>query len=233
MTSISELFALQELDLALAADRAAIEEIATRLDEPEELVEARQLLVQGREELREAEHQFKESEFEADELKRKIEPIEKKLYQGSVTNPKELQDLQADLDSLRRRRSELEDKALAAMDALEQAQQRATEADRTLGELAEQHGVERDDMGARTGELEAEISKLLPDREEAAGEIDPSLLRLYEILRTNKGGRAVAKVVGGACQGCRISLPMNVMQRARAGSDVVQCPSCERILYVI
>ncbi|MEX2158227.1 MAG: C4-type zinc ribbon domain-containing protein [Dehalococcoidia bacterium] len=233
MTSISELFALQELDLAIAADRAAIEDIAARLDEPEELVEARQLLVQGKEELREAEHQFKESEFAADELKRKIEPVEKKLYQGSVTNPKELADLQADVDSLRRRRSELEDKALAAMDALEQAQQRVAEADRTLGELAEQHGVEREDMGARTGELEAELSKLLPEREAAAGEIDPSFLRLYEILRANKGGRAVGKVVGGACQGCRISLPMNVTQRARAGSDIVQCPSCERILYVI
>lgn len=233
MTSISELFALQELDLAIAADRAAIEDIAARLDEPEELVEARQLLVQGKEELREAEHQFKESEFAADELKRKIEPVEKKLYQGSVTNPKELGDLQADVESLRRRRSELEDKALGAMDALEQAQQRAAEADRTLGELAEQHGVEREDMGARTGELEAELSKLLQERESAAAEIDPSLLRLYDVLRTNKGGRAVAKVVGGACQGCRISLPMNVMQRARAANEIVQCPSCERILYVI
>ena len=233
MTSISELFALQELDLAIAAGRAEIEAMATRLDEPEELVEARQLLVQGREELREAEHQFKEREFEADELKRKIEPVEKKLYQGSVTNPKELEDLQADVESLRRRRSELEDKALAAMDALEQAQQRFAEADRSVGELAERHGVEREDMGARTAELEAELAKLQQEREEAASEIEPSVIKLYEVLRTNKGGRAVAKVVGGACQGCRISLPMNVTQRARVGGDIVQCPSCERILYVI
>lgn len=233
MTSIPELFALQEVDLAIEAGRAAIDDIASRLDEPEELVEARGLLVQAKEELRAAEHRFKESEFAADELKRKIEPVERKLYQGSVTNPKELGDLQADLDSLRRRRSELEDKALAAMDALEQAQQQLTDADGKLGELAEQHGVEREDMGARTVALEEELSNLERERESAAAEIDPSLMRLYEILRANKAGRAVAKVVGGACQGCRISLPMNVLQRAKAANETVQCPTCERILYVI
>jgi predicted nucleic acid-binding Zn-ribbon protein len=37
--------------------------------------------------------------------------------------------------------------------------------------------------------------------------------------------------VGGACSGCRISLPMNLIQRAR-GDELVQCVNCERILYV-
>jgi len=42
----------------------------------------------------------------------------------------------------------------------------------------------------------------------------------------------VVKVERGMCQGCRISLPMSVLQKARSGFDVVQCVSCERILYV-
>ena len=231
MTSISELYALQHLDLAAAADHAAIADIDARLDEPEELTEARVAHRSGQEALREAEHKFKESEFEADELKAKIEPLEKKLYQGAMP-PKELEALQADIDSLKRRRSTLEDAALAAMDALEQAQQQASEAEQRVNQLIEEHGAEQEDMGLRRQEIEAEIAQLEQEREEAAAEIDPSLLKLYETLRTNKGGRAVAKLEGGACQGCRISLPMNVQQRARAGNAVVQCPSCERILYM-
>jgi len=231
VTSVSELFALQELDLAIAADRAAIADIESRLDEPEELTEARALLVERQVELREAEHAFKEREFEADELKNKIEPLEKKLYQGTLP-PKELEDLQADIDSLKRRRNTLEDQALEAMEALEQAQKGHEESDRAVGDLAEQYGVEREDMGARRSELESEIARLEEQRAQDAGEVDPSLLRLYEELRSTRAGRAVAKVEGGACQGCRISLPMNVQQRARAGNAVVQCPSCERILYM-
>lgn len=232
VTSISNLYALQELDLAIAADQAAIADIDSRLDEPEELTEARVAHRTGQEVLRAAEHTFKESEFEADELKTKIEPLEKKLYQGTMP-PKELEALQLDIESLKRRRSALEDAALAAMDALEQAQRQASEAEQRVQQLIEQFGAEQEDMGARRQEIEAEIARLDQERAEAAVAIDPSLLKLYETLRTNKGGRGVAKLEGGACQGCRISLPMNVQQRARAGAAVIQCPSCERILYMI
>ena len=55
-------------------------------------------------------------------------------------------------------------------------------------------------------------------------------LGVYESLRTLKQGRAVARIEQGACQGCRISLPTHVVQRARGGTVLVHCPSCERIL---
>jgi predicted nucleic acid-binding Zn-ribbon protein len=42
----------------------------------------------------------------------------------------------------------------------------------------------------------------------------------------------VAVVERGLCQGCRISLPMSVVQKARAGAGLVKCVSCERILLV-
>lgn len=233
MTAASELFALQEIDLSIANDRAAIADIESRLDEPEELVAARQLLQQRKEEQRQAEHAFKEHEFEADEQKRKIEPLEKKLYDGVGLTAKELSDLQADVESLKRRRSQLEDQALEAMEALEEAQRALAEADAEVGRLADQYGVEREDLGARRTELEEDVARLEQQRAEEASEIEGGLLALYERLRESKGGRAVAKIVGGACQGCRISLPMNIQQRARAGQTLVQCPSCERILYMI
>ncbi len=47
--------------------------------------------------------------------------------------------------------------------------------------------------------------------------MDASALGLYEILRTKKQGRAVAQVVRGNCQGCRITLPTHMDQPVRAG----------------
>jgi predicted nucleic acid-binding Zn-ribbon protein len=232
VSSVSELYTLQEIDLALAASRAALEEVQARLGESPELAGAREAVVERQEAARVAEHAFKEREFEADELRRKIEPLDQKLYEGKVTNPKELEDLQRDIDSLKRRHSELEDNALAAMDALETAQETLAEARRALEEAAGSDAAEQEELHTREVELTKEIGDLDERRSAQLERVDPSLMGLYQQLASSRQGRAVAKVVGGACQGCRISLPMNLVQRARSSSDVVQCSSCERILYV-
>jgi len=232
VTPVAALYALQEIDLTLDADRAAIADASLLLDEPEELAEARARLAERQEARHAAERLFKDQEAEADQVAAKIEPLEKKLYQGTLHSPKELDDLQRDIDSLKRRRSELEDTALGAMDALEGAQAAFAEAERELKELIARHGNDAEEARQRTAALETEIVDLERRRVEQAAQIEAPLLQLYERLRTNRQGRAAAKVVGGACQGCRISLPMNLIQRARNSNEIVQCSSCERILYV-
>ncbi len=232
VTRVSDLYALQETDLALDADRAAIEEAATHLNEPEELANARVVFAEREEALRAAERLFKDQEYEADQIVAKIRPLEKKLYEGKVTNPKELQDLQHDIDSLKRRRSELDDLALAAMEGLEAAQAAHAEAESELKRIAGEHGADVEDAKGRSYNLEREVVELERQRAEQAQLMQPALLQLYDRLREGRHGRAVAKVVGGACQGCRITLPMNLITRARGGHDIVQCSSCERILYV-
>ena len=232
MTSIAELYALQETDLALEAARTALADVESRFGESEELIAARANVAERQDEVRAAEKCFKDAEYEADEMAHKIEPIEKKLYAGSVQNPKELEDLQHEIDSLKRRRSQLDDEALAAMEALEEAQQALRGAQLELEELERSLGAEQVELHDRKQELDRELAELEALRVEQAPEVDQALMPLYERLVASRQGRAVAKVVGGACQGCRISLPTNLVQRARTGNDVVQCSSCERILYV-
>lgn len=233
MTPVAELYALQELDLALDADRAAVADAESRLEEPEELVAAREQLAERQEALRAAEKLFKEQEYEVDEVRAKIGPVEKKLYQGNVVSPKELGDLQRDIESLKRRRNELEDIALSAMEGLETAQLAFAEAQHALQQLIAQHQSDVEAAQRRTAELASEIIDLERRRAEQAATIDAAPRQLYDRLQANRQrGAAVAKVVGGACQGCRIALPMNLIQRARSGSEIVQCSSCERILYV-
>ena len=89
MTSIAELYALQELDLALEADRATLTDVESRLGEQEELVEARRTAAEQEAALRAAEKEFKEREWNTDELQKKIEPLERRLYGGRIANPKE------------------------------------------------------------------------------------------------------------------------------------------------
>ena len=232
MSSIAELYALQEVDLALDVSRAALDDTRSRLDAPDQLEESREAAQEGQTGLKVARKSFKELEWEADDLREKIASLEARLYEGSVTEPKELADLERDVESLKRRRSELEDQALEAMETMDEAQGSAEEAQGSLEQQTDASEQEHQTLLSRQSTLEEEIVALEQRRSEQAHGINGSLLPLYDRLRANRQGRAVAKVAGGACQGCRISLPMNLLQRARSGNDVVQCTNCERILYM-
>lgn len=233
MASIGDLYRLQEADSALETARAALEEVQSGLGESEELIEAGRTVEERKEALRAAEKIFKEQEFEADELGRKIQGPEGRLYEGKVSNPKELEDLQQEVDSLKRRRADLDDKALEAMEALDEAQRLRDEAQAQLETLSATVGAEQEALRGRQASLQDELRSLEERRSEAAAGIDGRMMALYDELRGSRHGRAVAKVEGGACQGCRISLPVNLRNRARGGSEIVQCNNCERILYVI
>ena len=139
--------------------------------------------------------------------------------------------MQQDLGSLRRRRSDLEDRALEAMGEVESAQETLDTAEAALSEVEEAFGSEQSDLVDRQAELGKRIAELEVQRAEEIGELDAGLLELYNQLVPNKEGRAVAKVERGACGGCRISLPTNVLQRARSGATLVRCSNCERILF--
>ena len=62
--------------------------------------------------------------------------------------------------------------------------------------------------------------------------MDAAALSIYQALRERWQGPAVAIVERGLCQGCRITLPMSVLQKARSGLGLVRCVNCERILLV-
>lgn len=233
MPSIAELYALQEVDLAIDAGRAGLTDVESNLGESPEVIEATETEKECQEALRLARREFKDREGEADQLREKIADVQEQLYRtGVIRSPKELEDLQMELESLKRRRSELEDQALEAMDAMERAQEALKEAEERLSELTQTYESGQEELGDRKGRLEREIATLEERRTEQVALIDSDLLALYDRLRSSRQGRAVAKVAGGACQGCRISLPVNLVARARAGTDLVQCSSCERILYV-
>jgi predicted nucleic acid-binding Zn-ribbon protein len=230
MTSAADLFGLQEIDLSRDSRRALIADIESRLDEPEELVAARELLQTAEGALLEAERNQRALEAESQDLDAKIAPLEKKLYDGSIRNPKELTDLQKDIEALKQRRRQLDERGLELIDQVEQAAAALEAARRRLAEAEQAWRHEVADLLATKERAEREMARLEEERQRRTAGMDPAALALYESLRPKKAGRAVARVERGACQGCRLSLPTHIVQRAKSAANLVQCPSCERIL---
>jgi predicted nucleic acid-binding Zn-ribbon protein len=232
MAAIAGLLALQETDLELDKALARVAEIDGSLEEPEELALAREQFQASAAALRELRSQQKDRELTADEVRAKTAEIEKKLYGGSVRNPKELQDLDADLRSLKELVRRREDELLELLELVETAEAEESAARAAFETMETQWTQSRDRMLSEKAALEPEAESLRARREAQAVGVDRAVLKLYDLVRARRGGIGVARVERGMCQGCRISLPMSTMQRLRTGGGPIQCVSCERILLV-
>jgi predicted nucleic acid-binding Zn-ribbon protein len=161
----------------------------------------------------------------------KIKDDQDRLYGGRVRNPRELQDLEADIQALQRRRGDLDEKQLAAMEMVEAAEGQEAAAREALRVAEEARAEERRALLNDRDAIGALIAKLEGEREAALISVSAEDRTTYESLRRQKGGKAVALLVDGNCGLCGVAPSSSRIQAARQGGEVVRCGNCGRILY--
>ncbi len=232
MKKIEQLRDLQGIDSALDQVRRELEECRSRLGDDSDLVPLREAAESTRREALDLQRKGQRLDAEIDTRRVKLKADEKKLYDGSIRNPKELGSLSQEVEMEKGQVSKLEDESLATMDASETATARESEAARILETREREWKAEQADLESHCATLSNSELDLTSRRSEAARHVDAATLRSYESVRRMRAGVAVAPIERGACQGCRISLSSAVVQRARAGADLVPCQSCGRFLFV-
>lgn len=230
MMRTADLWKLQETDSALDSRRATLDDARVRLGESEEIEAVRADLAEKTRVYRAAESSQKDLEMQADDVKSKIAPAEEKLYSGKIKNPKELADLQHDIDQHKRQLSAIEDQDIEALGAVETAERAVRAAHANLEALESAWREEQAELTDRIERLSAEVAQYEAERAGQAADIEPELLSVYEHVRRAHYGKGAARLDRNLCLGCRISLPTSTVNKARAGSALVQCPNCERIL---
>ena len=162
----------------------------------------------------------------------KITSADRALFGGTVTATRELQALEADLVSLRRRRNDLEDLELEVLMEREpidaQLGRNATARESLLARLTEAREAEVAALAA----LDAQAHAAGVARAEAAAAVEPGMLTRYETIRAKNNGIGVARLVGGICGSCRLQLASVELDRIRALSAdaLVTCEECNAIL---
>lgn len=232
MTKAKQLYELQEIDLGIERNTETLTQLRSQLGKDDDLVSARTALDTARKHLADLEHQQRTAEWGVDDLEKKIALEEKKLYEGSLKNPRELMNLQHEIELLKERRGEQEEQLLAIMMEVDTNQQDVALKSSELEVMERDWQANQERLSREQTDLEADLAMLEQKRELLRGQTDSATLGVYEELRQAKQGLAVAKVVQGRCQGCRISLPMSDRQRARTGHKLVTCSNCGRILYM-
>ncbi len=230
MSVAKQLSQLQEVDLELESNEQALNQVTSQLGERETLTRVQSKLTLEQQHLEELGRQQHSTEWEIDDIASKLSTSEKELYSGKIHNPTELTSLQLETDQLKAKRSQLEDKALEIMAQIELATKSVATVNRKLKTLEAEWQAQQKQLSAQIEQLKTVISNLKSKRQLLIAEIDPQAIEAYQEIKKQKG-TAVAKVEQGVCRGCRISLSVNELQRARGGS-LMRCSSCGRILFL-
>ncbi|MGD8822262.1 MAG: C4-type zinc ribbon domain-containing protein [Anaerolineales bacterium] len=231
MSRVSSLYRLQEIDTTLENSQARIEEIKEILENDAAVVQAKQALAQAEEGLSEARVARNQAEHAVESQREKIKQTEHKLYSGSVTNPKELEELQMESESLKRYLETLEDRLLEAMLAYEEEEilHDSRQADYEL--VTAERGMEHKNLQQEMDQLKATIEKLSEERQAAEANVDEDDLRRYEKARRKTAGAVVVLLQEGSCTACGLAVARSVLQAVNQGNELVTCDQCGRILY--
>ena len=226
-----ELYRLQQIDSERDAKLRRLSEIKATLDDDRALQKAQKSVKESEKKARKWQTRQRDLELEIDSLSDKMSRSEKRLYGGKVHNPKELSDLQAEIESLQRRRRSLEDTLLEAMINREEAEGAFDAASGHLEEVESRRLTEHADLEAERKAVQQRLEELANRRTRPASRVDAAVLATYERIRELKRGQAVAQIKGGACSACGVAVAPSMEWRLREG-EMIQCDTCRRILVL-
>ena len=149
-----------------------------------------------------------------------------------VRTNKEYTALQHEMASRKVDASRIEDQVLALMADIEDLEKEIKELENSVAQMQREFAEEEGLVKKEVDKLVERRAKLRKERGAAAASVDEELLEEYERIAARKGSSAVAACIGRTCQGCFMQIPPQLDHVLRAGTKIVHCPSCSRILYL-
>ncbi len=164
MTILADLFALQEIDSAIDAADRELESVRAQMGEDEAVLAARAAVAEQEARRRTAEARARDLETQITDLRAKAEPVERKLYGGSVRQPKELQDLNDEVEMYRRQQRAIEDRQLEVMEELESSAAGLAAARKAAAEVEGAWEMRQASLRAREKEIQRHRAELVEQR---------------------------------------------------------------------
>ncbi len=225
---------VQEFDTRILALKRGIEGLADthHLPELREELEKAKASREGLEaDLDEIKHKQLKLDGEVDLLSQKIEKEEARMMSGTIMNPKELQSIQQEIFSLRKKRDEMETEDLEEMEAIDDLRAALEAAGKAVEEVTTEESEAVRAYEAELAEKEAEVARLEAERDELKKGLDEDTVEAYEKLLSTKDGLAVVQIVQGrSCGGCHIEFSRTQIDRFQHEEGVFRCEYCRRML---
>jgi uncharacterized protein len=227
------LWELQQLDTALDQ----LQRRLTKLPEAAALAEAERQLGEHRaavatttQQLTDAEATIDTIEHESETLTAKRTRLEQQLK--IVTETRQAEALNHEIETLNTHRDELDDRELEAMDQQAQAEQRLAELAGQQDAVVAIRDTAAEQLATAQGDGAAEAQELTARRDATRAALGADDVDLYDRQRARHDGVGIAKLEGLRCTGCHLDLSRAEVDgfKALPADEEVDCPQCGRVL---
>lgn len=183
--------------------------------------------------------QASEANLESDVkgIEERINKIREQMN-NSKTN-KEYSAFLVEVNTLKADKSKVEERALQLLGEADKLAARMEQLKTQVAEQQKIKGLAEKELAARTAEVSTELDALKAKRTEAANQVPPATLAVFEKLADDMDGEAMAPVeqddprrMEYNCGGCYMSIPVEAVNKLVTQDDIVRCTSCTRILYL-
>jgi predicted nucleic acid-binding Zn-ribbon protein len=231
MPGVAALHRLQEIELRLEAVEARLAAIQKTLDDDSSVVELKQHLEQSEGAMKDARMANSRADHDVQSVREKLTRTNKKLYSGAIKNPKELQDLQLEAQSLTKHLGKLEDELLDAMVTLEEVQEVYEDREQRLEQAIAARAAENSDLLEEKSTLVERRERLRDEWGVTREALPAEDLEFYDRVKRSTGGIVISRLEEGSCSACGLSIPPSKQQKIRNQREYIRCSQCGRILY--
>lgn len=230
LEAIEKLLILQDRDRQIGSLEAELGAIPPqRLAKQQKAAAAQARAETAHKAVMELEAARKQLELEVESQQEHIQRFSLQQFQTKKND--EYQALAREIETAKRKISNLEDRQLELMEQTEGAEEAAATAAQEATTLRAEVDRELADLEARQQNLQAQLGEILAGRETLAGAVEDGLLNRYERLRKTKGDRVLVGIDRGICGGCHVKLQPHLLLTCRTGTEIAACSNCGRLLY--
>ncbi len=233
MNETFSLYRLQQLDSQRIQRLKRIKQIDQIIASDKAVQKAQAIVQRATDALTESDNDLENLRKKVEEKVLKLKLTQAKLFGGKISATKELQDLQAESEALRRTIKTLEDEQMKLMEINDSCQDAKKTAESDLQRLLNQKASENSLLLGEREKLKSQLPRINSQRDALKNQFDEKLLEEYEALFKSKGGVAVAEIFDGSCKACGVELSPTDIQHASNPKVIMKCKSCGRILYKI
>ena len=174
---------------------------------------------------------LKRKELDLAEKSNKINKHQEDLYGGKISDIRELKQIQKVIANYKEEKDSIEEDVLDLMEEME-------DLDKSIGHISEDLKAKekkfkksKEEIDLASTVIEKNLNSLNIKRKEILSKItEDRLLKEYEFIRKEKGGKAIIEVDGSICPGCYLDLPSDVIYQLEKNRKIIICPNCSRIL---
>lgn len=228
---ISLLRTLQERDLEIQEIESKTDALRVALDE---LVTMHRTLLGSleiqRAQLEETRALMRDKEIELETNLDRYNQSKAKL--SAVSNTREYNALEREMDALRKMRAQLEEERDSLREAVEESEGDVADKAEKTAELEGQIKAEESTIEDEASKTRSRITKLEKERDKLKRDLPKQLVRRYVFISGRRPGAAVVEAADGVCTGCNMALPPQQYNELFVGQKLIQCANCQRILYI-